>query len=111
MTQPIERFEEMAMRLWMKIHRPHAPLTDGQKIGVMREYLAKVVSEAEEEVKRVWVERCAKELDEYRRQCEQTATKLSEATDETNERMYWRADGASDALEALADRLRSLERK
>ena len=48
------------------------------------------------------LEKAAQIVDEYRYECERTRMKFAEATDETSERIYWRADGASDALEIVA---------
>lgn len=41
-------------------------------------------------------------IHDYMKGCEATAQKLADSTDETDNNMYWRADGASDALEAVA---------
>lgn len=46
-------------------------------------------------------------LTEYMLTCEGTGCKLAEAEDETSVNMYWRADGAADALEHLIGILRS----
>jgi hypothetical protein len=37
----------------------------------------------------------------YQMQCDETAAKFSQDESETGQQMYWRADGASDALEWL----------
>lgn len=49
--------------------------------------------------------RVAAIIREYQMQCEETAAKLADDESETGQLMYWRADGASDALEALLFRL------
>jgi hypothetical protein len=42
-----------------------------------------------------------KRLEVYMRGCEETGCKLADSDDEVSSNMYWRADGASDALEFL----------
>lgn len=51
---------------------------------------------------------CIEKVKNYRLKCEETGTKLSDSEDESSQRMYWRADGAADALETVERELQSL---
>jgi len=51
---------------------------------------------------------CIEKVKEYRLKCEQTGVDLSEKEDESSQRMYWRADGAADALEIVERELESV---
>lgn len=47
----------------------------------------------------------------YIKQCEKTGCDLSEKTDETSNNMYWRADGAADALEAILQEILAMKKR
>jgi hypothetical protein len=48
-------------------------------------------------------------LRDYMEKCEQTGCDLAEKTDEVSERMYWRCDGAADAIEHLINEVLALK--
>lgn len=51
---------------------------------------------------------CVAKVRDYRLKCEQTGVQLADKEDEGSQRMYWRADGAADALEIMEGELSSL---
>lgn len=53
-------------------------------------------------------EACVGKVKDYRLKCEQTGVDLADKEDESSQRMYWRADGAADALEIVEGELSSL---
>ena len=67
-----------------------------------------VASEAERAA--VWNEAIEIAKD-YEKECSETTVKFSESDDKTSERIYWRADGACDALEHLWQRFEAARDK
>lgn len=76
-----------------------------------RKHIHTVATPSDEVAQRARVaglEEAANRLKDYRLRCEQTGCELADKEDESSQRMYWRADGASDALETVEQEIRAL---
>jgi hypothetical protein len=79
---------------------------DAKRKYFPNEGLASRIAAALADAHKAGMREAAEIAKDYRLRCEQTGCDLADKEDESSQRMYWRADGASDALEIIEGQIK-----
>lgn len=90
-----------------KLHFQGLAELQNKSLNIIAEEVASLQRERDDAKARD-AEECKRIVLDYMAQCEQTGCDLSEKEDEISKRMYWRANGAADALEIVAQKIDEL---